>query len=140
MLHLHTGRIVCRLYHNHVFWNSILLGLSDLVYRPSAHRSHKMVVDYKESKLSSYGLQFRNWPGPGEEAADQFGLSHAVIVPAGSDRIIVGGQVGLKADGSVPSELKDEISEALEHVERALKAAGLGADAWEHVYQVNLYS
>lgn len=50
---------------------------------------------------------------------------------------MVGGQVGFKDDGTVPSDLASEVEEAFEHVERALRAAGLGEDAWEHVYKVS---
>lgn len=89
------------------------------------------------SKLLSYGFQFRNWPGPGEKAAAQFGLSHAVIVPPKARTIIIGGQIGIKDDGTVPTDLAEEIAEAFNNVERSLKAAGLGDDAWEHVYSVS---
>lgn len=90
------------------------------------------------SKLSSHGFEFRNWPGPGEEAARHFGLSHAVIIPPNSRTIIVGGQIGIKADGTVPVDIAEEVIEAFDHVEQALKAAGLGDDAWEHVYSVSM--
>lgn len=90
------------------------------------------------SKLSSHGFQFHNWPGPGEEAARHFGLSHAVIIPPNSRTIIVGGQIGINADGTVPVDLAEEITEAFDHVEKSLKAAGLGDDAWEHVYSVSM--
>ena len=90
-----------------------------------------------ESKLTTHGFKFRNWPGPGEQAAAQFGLSHAVIVPANTRTVIIGGQVGVRDDGTVPSDLAEEVAEAFDHVERALKAAGLGDDAWEHVYSVS---
>ena len=91
-----------------------------------------------ESKLVSHGFQFRNWPGAGEEAAAHFGLSHAVIVPANARTIIVGGQIGIRDDGTIPTDLAEEVAEAFDHVERALRAAGLGEDAWEHVYSVGL--
>jgi enamine deaminase RidA (YjgF/YER057c/UK114 family) len=89
------------------------------------------------SKLSAYGFQFRNWPGPGEAAAAHFGLSHAVIVPPNARTVIIGGQLGIRDDGSIPGNIGEEVAEAFDHVERALKAAGLGDDAWEHVYSVS---
>ena len=72
----------------------------------------------------------------GEEAAAQFGLSHAVILPPNARTILVGGQVGIADDGSVPTSVTEEVDLAFAHVEKALKAAGLGDDAWEHVYKV----
>ena len=92
--------------------------------------------EYIGSKLSSHGLRFHNWPGPGEDAADHFGLSHAVIVPANARRVFVGGQIGIADDGSIPQDVAEEADIAFEHVGRALKAAGFGDDAWEYVYKV----
>lgn len=90
------------------------------------------------SKLVSHGFEFRNWPG-GEEPAESFGLSHAVIVPANARTIIVGGQIGIRDDGTVPEKLEDQIKEAFDHVTRSLQAAGLGDDAWEYVYSVSFH-
>ncbi|KAK1764004.1 Endoribonuclease L-PSP/chorismate mutase-like protein [Phialemonium atrogriseum] len=91
------------------------------------------------SKLSSHGFRFCNWAGPGEEAATKFGISHAVVVPPNIRTVIVGGQIGVKDDGTVPTDLAEEITEAFDNVERSLKAAGLGDDAWEHVYSITTY-
>lgn len=88
------------------------------------------------SKLVSHGFEFRNWAG-GEEAAEQFGLTHAVIVPANTRRVIVGGQLGIRDDGTIPDKLEDQVREAFDHVTRSLQAAGLGEDAWEYVYSVS---
>ncbi|KAJ5661148.1 YjgF/Yer057p/UK114 family [Penicillium longicatenatum] len=98
-----------------------------------------MVLKYTDSKLCTKNFEFHNWPGPGEEAADLFSLSHAVIVPANSRRVIIGGQVGIQDNGSVPSSITEEIDTAFNHVERALRAAGLGDDAWEYVYKINTF-
>ncbi|KAK0638341.1 RutC family protein YjgH [Lasiodiplodia hormozganensis] len=98
-----------------------------------------MVLIDEKSKLCAHGFSFRNWPGPGEEAAASFGLSHAVIVPPNVRTVIVGGQVGIADDGSVPEDLAAEVREAFEHVGRALRAAGLGEDAWEYVYKITTF-
>ncbi|KAF1843686.1 YjgF-like protein [Cucurbitaria berberidis CBS 394.84] len=90
------------------------------------------------SKLGAHGFSFWNWPGAGEAAAEQMGLSHAVVIPANARTIVVGGQVGIRDDGKVPSSIEEEVLEAFDHVERALKAAGLKEDAWEFVYKVNV--
>lgn len=79
-----------------------------------------------------------NNESPGEAAAEQMGISHAVIVPANSRTVIIGGQVGIDSNGEVPEKLEDEVRVAFEHVEASLRAAGLGDDAWEHVYKVRL--
>ncbi|KAJ4314591.1 hypothetical protein N0V84_008815 [Fusarium piperis] len=91
------------------------------------------------SKLSKYGFEFHNWDG-GQGEADLFGLSHAVIVPKDARRIILSGQVGIKADGTVPEDLGEEIREAFRHVFLSLKAAGLGDDAFEHIYSLITFS
>lgn len=90
-----------------------------------------------QSKLNGHGFSFWNWPGAGEAAAEMFGLSHAVIIPANAATIVVGGQVGLKDDGKVPESIEDEVFEAFDHVEKALIAAGLTENAWEYVYKVS---
>ncbi|KAH7013920.1 Endoribonuclease L-PSP/chorismate mutase-like protein [Ilyonectria destructans] len=89
--------------------------------------------------LKSHGVEFRNWPGPGEEAAAAFGISHAVILPANARRIIIGGQVGIRDDGTIPSDPTEQIKEAFAHVEQALKAAGLGDNAMDFVYKVDMF-
>ncbi|KAL3487080.1 hypothetical protein BJX62DRAFT_214356 [Aspergillus germanicus] len=92
---------------------------------------------YTGSILNAKGFEFHNWPGAGEEAAAMFGLSHAVIVPANARRVIIGGQVGIRDDGEVPTDVAEEVDVAFSHVEAALVAAGLPAEnAWQHVYQV----
>ncbi len=69
-----------------------------------------------ESKLTAHGFQFRNWPGPGEAAAAHFGLSHAVIVPPNARTVIIGGQLGIRDDGTVPEDIAEEVAEAFDHV------------------------
>lgn len=59
-----------------------------------------------------------------------------MVLPANASTIIVGGQVGIKDDGSVSANLTEEVEEAFRHVEKALQAAGLGEDAWEYVFKV----
>lgn len=94
------------------------------------------MVLYTGSKLCNHAVEFHNWPGAGEKAANHFGLSHAVVIPANARRVLVGGQLGLRDDGSVPTDPAEEVDIAFEHVQHALQAAGLGDDAWEYVYKV----
>ncbi|KAF7555664.1 hypothetical protein G7Z17_g1964 [Cylindrodendrum hubeiense] len=91
-----------------------------------------------ESKLTAHGLKFVNWVG-GEAAAESFGISHAVIIPPNVQTVTVGGQLGIKDDGTVPENLEEEVTEAFDHVTRTLRAAGLGEDAWEYVYEVQTF-
>ncbi|KAF1841292.1 YjgF-like protein [Cucurbitaria berberidis CBS 394.84] len=98
-----------------------------------------MVTDDRSSKLCAHGFQFRNWPGAGEEAAARMGISHAVILPPNARTIIVAGQVGIRDDGTVSENLSEEVETAFEHVDKALKVAGLGDDAWEHIYKINTF-
>ncbi|KAL4969800.1 Endoribonuclease L-PSP/chorismate mutase-like protein [Aspergillus stella-maris] len=93
--------------------------------------------EYTSSILNNHGFTFHNWPGAGEEAANFFGLSHAVIVPPNARRVIIGGQVGIADDGKVPANITDEVDAAFEHAERALKAAGV--PGWEFVYRIRTF-
>lgn len=98
-----------------------------------------MVIDDKRSVLSPHGFKFRNWPNSGEEAADFFGLSHAVVIPNGASRVLIGGQVGIRDDDTVPADLGKEIEEVFEHIGEALRSAGVGSskgDAWEYIVKV----
>ncbi|CRL27505.1 unnamed protein product [Penicillium camemberti] len=71
--------------------------------------------EYTGSKLTSHDLKFHNWPGAGEQAADHFGLSHVVIIPANPCRILIGGQLGIRDDGSIPTDPVEEADIAFEH-------------------------
>ena len=95
-----------------------------------------MVIKYTGSKLDASGVEFYNFPGAGEAAADAMNISHAVVLPVSGRTIHVGGQVGIKDDDSVPANLEDEVNEAFEHVKAALQEAGLEHDATEHIYKV----
>lgn len=46
--------------------------------------------------------------------------------------------MGIREDGSIPSNVIEEVDVAFNHVKQALEAAGLGDDAWEYVYKVRL--
>ncbi|KAF2651156.1 YjgF-like protein [Lophiostoma macrostomum CBS 122681] len=96
-----------------------------------------MVLDDKPSKLCAHGFQFCNWPG--NEVAAQFGLSHAVIIPPNARTILVSGQIGILDDGRVADNITQEVNIAFDRVGLALRAAGLGDDAWEYVYKINTF-
>lgn len=86
--------------------------------------------------LEKQGFSFRNWTGS-EELANEFGISNAVIIPANTRRVIVGGQIGFRDDGTVPTDIEEEVRLAFGRVTRSLQACGLGEDAWQYVYSVS---
>ncbi|KAL2675740.1 hypothetical protein Neosp_011931 [[Neocosmospora] mangrovei] len=88
------------------------------------------------------GVRFFNWPGAGEEISETLGFTHACIIPPGATIIHVGGQAGITPEGTVPSDLEEEIHEAFSHIELSLRAAGLTGtrqEVWACVYKVNTY-
>lgn len=88
--------------------------------------------------LEGHGFLFHNWQGS-EELSEQLGISNAVIVPANARRVIVGGQLGLRDNDSVPSDVEEQIELAFTRVTRSLQACGLGDDAWQYVYSVRSF-
>ena len=52
--------------------------------------------------------------------------SHQIEVPPGSRLLVLAGQVGRTADGTVPEDPIDQAKVALENVKHNLEAAGLG--------------
>lgn len=85
--------------------------------------------------LEQHGISFRNWAGS-EALSEDLGISNAVIIPANSRRVIVGGQLGFCDDGTVPSDIEKEVRLAFDRVKRSLQSCGLGEDAWQYVYSV----
>lgn len=85
------------------------------------------------------GVRYFNWPGAGVEISESLGMTHAVVIPPGVSIIHVGGQAGITAEGTVPVDLGEEITEAFEHIELSLREAGLTGsrhDVWGHVFRV----
>ncbi|EEU49016.1 uncharacterized protein NECHADRAFT_75758 [Fusarium vanettenii 77-13-4] len=85
------------------------------------------------------GVRFFNWPGAGEEISETLGFTHACIIPPGATIIHVGGQAGITPEGTVPSDLEEEIHAAFSHIELSLRAAGLTGtrqEVWACVYKV----
>lgn len=91
------------------------------------------------TRASSNGVRFFNWPGAGEEISESLSMTHASVIPPGASIIHVGGQVGIKSDGTVPTDLAEEIREAFSHIELSLREAGLtgsSEEVWACVYIV----
>jgi 2-iminobutanoate/2-iminopropanoate deaminase len=55
--------------------------------------------------------------------------SHTVVVPAGTELVFVSGQVGMRADGSVPSAFGEQAETTFQNLLACLASHGLGADA-----------
>lgn len=87
------------------------------------------------------GIRFFNWPGSGEQISDSLKFTHACVIPPNASIIHVGGQAGITDDGTVPSDLGDEIREAFSHIELSLRSAGLtgtSAEVWACVYKASV--
>jgi len=52
---------------------------------------------------------------------------HVVVIPPNSRTAFVAGQVGLRADGSLPESLEEQAEQAWVNVMASLAAAGMGA-------------
>ena len=55
--------------------------------------------------------------------------SHTAVVQGGSELVFVSGQVGMRADGSVPSSFAEQADLTFENLKACLAAHGLGVDA-----------
>jgi enamine deaminase RidA (YjgF/YER057c/UK114 family) len=55
--------------------------------------------------------------------------SHTVVVPAGAELVFVAGQVGMRADGSVPEAFSDQAEVTFQNLRACLAAHGLGVEA-----------
>lgn len=62
--------------------------------------------------------------------------SHLAVVPAGSELLVLAGQIGLDADGALPDAADAQFRNALANVAALLKHAGSGAD---RVIKANLW-
>jgi enamine deaminase RidA (YjgF/YER057c/UK114 family) len=55
--------------------------------------------------------------------------SHTAVVNAGTELIFIAGQVGMRADGSVPSAFAEQAEVTFQNVRACLAAHGLGVEA-----------
>jgi 2-iminobutanoate/2-iminopropanoate deaminase len=55
--------------------------------------------------------------------------SHTAVVPAGAELVFVAGQVGMRADGSVPESFADQAELTFANLSACLAAHGLGVEA-----------
>ena len=60
----------------------------------------------------------------------------AVVVPAGGERLIISGQIGVRADGSVVAGLEGQMLQAWANIEAILREAGF---AREHLTRIVVY-
>ncbi len=59
--------------------------------------------------------------------------SHAVEVPAGARSLHIAGQVGMRPDGTVPTEFEDQVHQAWRNVIAILEAADMAVADLVHV-------
>jgi enamine deaminase RidA (YjgF/YER057c/UK114 family) len=55
--------------------------------------------------------------------------SHTAVVPGGSELVFISGQVGMRADGSIPPGFGDQVELTFQNLEACLAVHGLGVDA-----------
>jgi enamine deaminase RidA (YjgF/YER057c/UK114 family) len=55
--------------------------------------------------------------------------SHTAVVQGGSELVFVSGQVGMRADGSIPPGFGEQVEVTLQNLRACLAAHGLGMDA-----------
>jgi len=55
--------------------------------------------------------------------------SHTAVVQGGSELVFISGQVGMRADGSIPPGFAEQVELTLQNLEACLAAHGLGVDA-----------
>ena len=55
--------------------------------------------------------------------------SHTAVVPDGAELVFVAGQVGMRADGSVPTEFAEQVEVTFQNLRACLAAHGLGVEA-----------
>ena len=54
--------------------------------------------------------------------------SHLVVIPPGAELLVMAGQVGSDADGTLPDDVADQFGNCLANIDRILKSEGLSAD------------
>ena len=55
--------------------------------------------------------------------------SHTAVVPAGTELVFIAGQVGMRADGSVPTAFAEQAEVTFANLRACLAAHGLGVEA-----------
>ena len=55
--------------------------------------------------------------------------SHTAVVQGGSELVFISGQVGMRADGSIPSSFGEQVEITFQNLQACLAAHGLGVDA-----------
>ena len=61
---------------------------------------------------------------------------HAVVIPANARIVYVSGQVGLRADGSLPDTLEAQADQAWQNLMACIGEAGMGP---ENIVKINAY-
>ncbi|KAK4688518.1 hypothetical protein P7C73_g1590, partial [Tremellales sp. Uapishka_1] len=96
-------------------------------------------VSYLQSSRPGYDADYDDKSKPAV-----FGISSAVVIPAGARQVSLSGQVGeLDADGKVIGDLAVQTADTFKNIEKALLAAvpeyGSAENAWKSVYELTSY-
>jgi enamine deaminase RidA (YjgF/YER057c/UK114 family) len=67
-------------------------------------------------------IRFSNPPGAVQPPSR---YSQIAVVPAGGDYVFLSGQIGIREDGSIPSDVVEQIELTWRHIETLLGAEGL---------------
>ena len=70
-----------------------------------------------------------NFLNPGSVHAPVGSYSHTATVPAGTELLFISGQVGMRADGSIPASFAEQAEVVFENVSACLAAHGVGMQA-----------
>jgi enamine deaminase RidA (YjgF/YER057c/UK114 family) len=62
--------------------------------------------------------------------------SHTAVVPSGTELVFIAGQVGMRADGSVPDAFPDQAELTFRNIRSCLAAHGLSV---EHVVKLSVF-
>ena len=54
--------------------------------------------------------------------------NHVAVVPAGTDLVLLSGQLGVRVDGTIPESVAEQTDVAFQNIEAGLNAAGSGLD------------
>jgi enamine deaminase RidA (YjgF/YER057c/UK114 family) len=73
-----------------------------------------------------------------EQVGEQLNLSQAVVLPPNASLVVTSGQAGVREDGVVPDDTREQIKLAFENAEKTLKTAGVSG-GWQDVYHMTFY-
>ena len=95
-------------------------------------------MEYTHNTFREHSIHAFNPEGVHSDLANHYGFSQAVVVPPNVSLVYTSGQVGLRADGSRPDDVREEIVLCFQNAEMTLAAAGV-SDGWKSVYEMTAF-